>query len=131
MIRNSRVYSCELGEEHKILAEMAEAKGWPIITIHEHTNMSYYPDEGYCPDFSGEYEFDTKKLIEDPNKWRDFGSLSYVSFILEAALAGHKETTASRKYSFGDTPDWWVDYEPGADDTADRTRMFIDVDVNY
>jgi len=131
MIKNSRIDACELDDEPKILAEMAEAKGWPIICVTEFANGLYYPDYETAPDFYGEYFFDTKKLVEDPAVYRDMGCIRYVAYILESSLAGHSDTTASRKYSFGDTKDWWDAFAPNKDDIEGREVIQIAVAVNY
>lgn len=127
------IHNCEMGEESDVLLEMAEAKGFPIIVISESTNTSYYTaeeiEEDRVPDFSGEYIFDTTKLREDPTFWRDLGAIRYVANILEAALLGMKTTLASRKYSFGDTPDWWSAFQP--EDGEEREVLRIEVEVNY
>ncbi|MNK75706.1 hypothetical protein D3C87_952510 [compost metagenome] len=129
LIRTIR--NCELGEESDVLRELAEAKDWPIIVINEQPNPHYYHDPDDIPDFHGEYIFDTKKLVEDPNGWRDMGCVRYVASIIESALNGNNSTTASRKYSFGDTPDWWVPFGPEEEETYGRAILHIEVDINY
>lgn len=125
------VDNCEFGEEHDVVRELAEAKGWPIIVVTEHPNTFYYNDPETVPDFYGEYFFDTKKLVEDPNCWRDIGGVRYVASILESALNGKDSTTSSRKYSFGDTPDWWVPFAPEDNKTYGRPVLQVDVGINY
>lgn len=124
-----KILDCDLGEDAAILAEYAERLEWPVIQVNESTNMMYYSDDDYVPDFSGEYFFDTRRLVEDPEKWVDLGCVRYVSNIIGYAMAGAKDCTASRKYSFGDTPDWWGDFAP--ESTDGRKIIQIDVSVNY
>jgi hypothetical protein len=123
-----KVLNCDLDEDAVILAEYAERLEWPVIQVNESTNMMYYPDEDYVPDFSGEYFFDTRRLVENPDKCHDVGNVRYVANILAYALAGAKNCEASRKYSFGDTPDWWEEFAPA--NTEGRKIIQIDVSVN-
>src|SRR5690606_23985265 len=89
------------------LNKLAEDAGFPIITITEGANPYYYPDEdGWEPNFSGEYIIDSSKITEE------LMFLDYVGHIIEAALKGNTGMSTSRKYSFGDTPDSYESARP-------------------
>ncbi len=58
------------------------------------------------------FRISTRKIAE--LKDRLYG-LDYVQHLIDSALLGSQYTATSRKYSFSDTPSWWVDIVPDAD----------------
>lgn len=123
-----------LGARFKALA--LEIHGClPILYINEVTadeTRTYYGDgdEDYAPDYSGEFVIDLAKFPDDDSMDAD---LSYVKNILDTAIRWpHSTVSASRKYSFGDSPEWWTPILVD-DETNDHTRKCfrIDVDVCY
>lgn len=99
-----------------------------IIEIDEYLNeirddSGFVVLEGECSSF----RVSTRKLENFRNEDGGF-RLSYVEGIIEGALRGQKHRSASRKYSFGDCPEWYSALEPDADCQDPVIR--IDVDVN-
>jgi hypothetical protein len=91
--------------EHFIL-ELAETR------VHYSDPEFWEPDE-YRSDTT-EYQVSTRKL-EEWVKDHEF-EYGYIQNIIEACMKGAWHH-ASRKYSFGDTPDWWGDLKPDANCT--------------
>jgi len=128
----SRIDECELGDDAKVLIDIARERfgfDLPVILIHEGNEPRWDDDEdSYRPDYTGDYIVDIAKLaaaldVED----LVVGNIRYVSRIIEAALMGEKTHGTSRKYSFGDTPDWWDAIL--TDSTEGRKVINIDVTV--
>ncbi len=96
---------------------------WPVIHVSEsfHTNPW---DEEEAPHFETiEYWVDTTKINDD-------FSIGYVMHILEAAVNDQTSISSSRKYSFGDTPDWWTNILIDSTTVGNRPVLHINVDVN-
>lgn len=130
----SRIEACELGDEMKVLVDLARERfgfDLPVIRVNEHNENDPFRDEDdYRPDYSGEYVIDTRKLVEclDCDDLL-VGNIRYVAYILEDALDGKAHHYSSRKYTFGDTPDWWDAIT--TDDIEGRKVIQIDVSVYY
>jgi hypothetical protein len=78
-----------------------------LILIFVETRIFNEGTEFYREE-TAEYQVSTRKLaafIEDSSGY------DYVKHIIEHALHG-TPLRASRKYSFGDTPDWWEELKP-------------------
>jgi hypothetical protein len=79
-----------------------------------HSDPEYWEPEEYRCDIT-EYRISTRKL----GSWLEQHKFEYgyVKSIVEAALEGKPLLYgyASRKYSFGDTPDWWNGLRPDED----------------
>lgn len=94
-----------------------------ILEITEERTL--VDDEGQDRVSSETYRVSTKKL----EQWvttHEF-EYAYIRRLIKDCLAGIKLTDASRKYSFGDTPDWWEGLEPDADCTDPVKRMEVNI----
>lgn len=80
-----------------------------LVLIFEEVRI-YNQGTEYYREETNEYQVSTRKLAAFKE---DSCGYDYVEHIVEAALAG-KHIQASRKYSFGDTPDWWEALKPDA-----------------
>ncbi len=121
-----------LDDEKRIpyLVKLAEAKGFPILNITEDTIKDFdRGEDDYIPDYSGRYVFDTATLMlrnsSDPI-W-DLLQVNYVGDLIERALLGEKSCETSRKYSFGDTPTWWLEFVPST--VENRTIIDFEIEV--
>lgn len=125
----SKFYNFDGEARYEYLRELAEKAGFPIIEVEEYTDVLPGEDTDYYPSYSGNYTIDTTKFVESNDPYRDLMCLDYVGSIIESALLGFTDSTASRKYSFGDTPHWWDVFAP--DSTTGRKIIKIDVGVSY
>lgn len=84
-----------------------------ILVFNESTYIG--PDEEFYA--KGTYRISTRKL----GPWREASAgndfaYGYVEDLVDACLAGKTNNIRTgRKYSFGDTPEWWDALEPDAD----------------
>lgn len=78
-----------------------------LILIFEETRIEGYGTE-WSREETTEYYVSTRKI----EQFIEHGyGYDYVKHIIEHALKG-TPLRASRKYSFGDTPDWWEELKP-------------------
>ncbi len=126
----SKFYDLDFDERAPYLYGLAEAKGFPLIQFEESTEVvSNLDDDDWVPDYSGTYVIDTSLLKEADDFSRDLGALNYVGDLIEKALMGWTDNTTSRKYSFGDTPDWWDQFTPATEEG--REKILFNVGVYY
>jgi hypothetical protein len=92
----------------------AEMEEHYVLSILE-TLEGVFDDDGYeiLP-----YEYST--FLVSTRKLEDFkrdhsNEYRYVETLIENFLKGATDTTASRKFSFGDTPDWFECLAPDED----------------
>lgn len=86
-------------------------------------------DDGYVV-LEGGYEVflvSTRKLEEFTRDGMDFGAYGYVQRLVEECLAGRDNTYTSRKYSFGDCPEWYVALQPDEGCQDPIRRMEVEV----
>ena len=94
-----------------------------IIQITESREATWFDEYGF-EQFDTDVEvftIDTAKITEDLDH-----EIRYVKHIIDAALFGTKTMSTSRKFSFGDTPEWFVSI--AADDGAVPDRS-ISVEI--
>jgi len=101
-----------------------------IFHFHETVVMS--ADESDPQDYdrvisTHELQVSTRKL----EAWiaENEGEYRYVQRLIEEALAGKTDLTASRKYSFGDTPDWFTGLAPDVDCKDPVVQVDIEIRV--
>lgn len=103
---------------------------YPVIMVSEYCNKDDYPDAYEHDDyFNGVIDI---ALLDRINEW----SFAYVEHFFDAILTqlarGSAPTRftadASRKYSFGDTPDWWQNAVVGY--PLDRVVLRLDIAVH-
>lgn len=128
----SKFHNLSYLERYSFLRNLAEEKGFPILLIEECTDYSSFSEDEYdfnaIPSYGGAYIIDTKKLPngDEVEPSFDTSRLDYVGHIIERALEGSFETSTSRKYSFGDTDDWWDGLKP---ETSDEPRKVHEIAV--
>ena len=99
----------------------------PIVPVHETVyRMNYETDDHDIDvDSCDVYYVDFELMTDDDN-----GEIRYVKHILEDAINGVTIHTGMRKYSFSDTPEWFVKFNPTS---SDRTRLIPEIqhDVTF
>lgn len=101
----------------------------PVVQVYETADVSRFSDEE-APEWSGDYLVDLEKLAAlVAADSHELGNFRYVLSILMAAIEGKNRSVASRKYSFGDTPDWWDVVKP--ETTENRRIVSIDIYVHH
>lgn len=97
----------------------------PVVVVtevlEEFNDTAEFADEAYSTS--------SEVFVIDLEKLDDMFDFRYVKHILNAAVNGQTNYSASLKYSFSDTPDWWADYT--ADKTEGRKVLHIDVKLNF
>lgn len=99
-----------------------------ILEIRERVE-DLVDDDGFVL-LEGSYEtfrVSTRKIEAFTKDGLDFGAYGYVKRLIDECLADKKYSYASRKYSFGDCPDWYKALEPDAD-CQDPVKV-LEVDV--
>ncbi len=108
---------------------------YPVLEWHENWTLTRYEDGDDLEEPVVLRDFHLLIDTERLDKINDFG-YSYVSHLLKGVVEDklrrpaikHTNISASKKYSFSDTEDWW-DSITYAGDMQDRTRFDVAVTI--